>query len=659
MSVVADFVKRLDAQTDNVPLTRVPLASALRNDTISEADLGEAWARVNSTRAKELHRTLKELSVTESSNPLLSAHVIRNLLCRSKLVRGPPPKSPTSSLVSDGVGFKMPAPEEGDSVPDESDKDPFEEEIEWLIVRKATMQIQALVFRALLDEILPLEEHIRYWDDIGGSSWHMFLLLIQTFPGRAFTASHQLLRDAWARRNARGMGIYAAIKFEWQWRSIDSIRRKAATPIQEMRRTAKARRTKLQDVLEARATALGQFLSSASNGHDHTESDEVGIHIWQSLLESRIRMIEVVLGSAELDSHKLRTAMTNVWPVSGGTLPPSTEEATPTHLARRLVAIIDKSLSKHSKDFNALIADSRKPSILVRYWLPVTVGILSSSTIVRFLFNHRASIVTLISESGATIRDFWFNWVVEPVHRMVNTIRRQPGSEVAVTQASLLAERESLERMVVDFVRDHPHYVEDGLKNVSDSQLAEIRTKVMEGDITPVLRAYEYGLKKPFQRAIRGELIESLLIRVQKVEVMLEATIKGVDSLLEQQQLLFGVIGLAPGMLAVGGAYVYLRRALSAPSARSVRDARQGAVAKIRFMREATRLIASAAKRPADWRQGLLLVEVHRLRALIRGSMPGEVEKMLWEDLDELIYTIDEKAQATTLDRIWKVYYGP
>ena len=115
-----------------------------------------------------------------------------------------------------------------------------------------------------------------------------------------------------------------------------------------------------------------------------------------------------------------------------------------------------------------------------------------------------------------------------------------------MSKDSLKADRASLERMVVDFAVDHPN--ETGV-TYTEQEIAGIRARVKEGDLTPVLRAYERDLQKPFMGTVRGDLIRALLIQIQKTKVDVEVAIGGIDSLLKSQELLFGVVSIAPGVL--------------------------------------------------------------------------------------------------------------
>jgi nuclear-control-of-ATPase protein 2 len=67
-----------------------------------------------------------------------------------------------------------------------------------------------------------------------------------------------------------------------------------------------------------------------------------------------------------------------------------------------------------------------------------------------------------------------------------------------------------------------------------------IADKVREGDLTPVLRAYEKDLRTPFVGTVRGDLVRALLIQIQKTKVDVEVAMSGIDALLKSQELVFG-----------------------------------------------------------------------------------------------------------------------
>ena len=106
-----------------------------------------------------------------------------------------------------------------------------------------------------------------------------------------------------------------------------------------------------------------------------------------------------------------------------------------------------------------------------------------------------------------------------------------------MSKNSLVADRASLERMVIDFVRDRP---DPSQSTFTAEDTAAISNAVKEGDLTPVLKAYERDLRAPFSGTVRGDLVRALLIQIQKTKVDVEVAISGIDSLLKSQELVFG-----------------------------------------------------------------------------------------------------------------------
>ena len=164
--------------------------------------------------------------------------------------------------------------------------------------------------------------------------------------------------------------------------------------------------------------------------------------------------------------------------------------------------------------------------------------------------------MTWIRELGSTVIDFWYNWVIEPVRKVIGTIRHDENSEVSImSKRSLEGDRASLERMVLDFARDNPP---EGKAPLAPQQLETIRKGIQEGDLTPVLRVYEKEMQSPIYNGVMGSLSRALLIQVQKTKVDVEVAMGGIDSLLKSQELVFGFVGLTPGLLVTFGVFRWL-----------------------------------------------------------------------------------------------------
>jgi nuclear-control-of-ATPase protein 2 len=227
-----------------------------------------------------------------------------------------------------------------------------------------------------------------------------------------------------------------------------------------------------------------------------------------------------------------------------------------------------------------------------------------------------------------------------------------------MSKESLKGDRESLERMVVDFAIDRPEAAGIGSGSLSESLIAEIRTKVKEGDLTPVLRAYEKDLRRPFMGTVRGDLVRTLLIQVQKTKVDVEVAISGIDALLKSQELVFGFIGLTPGVLVCIGVFRYIGSVFG--NRRGLKRG-QKAGQTIRVLRNMDRILALSTPTQNGMMSykdhGLLLCELHVLRNHAKRLFPGEIEREFLEDVNELgNISIGVERQLKVLERIRWAY---
>lgn len=103
-----------------------------------------------------------------------------------------------------------------------------------------------------------------------------------------------------------------------------------------------------------------------------------------------------------------------------------------------------------------------------------------------------------------------------------------------MSKRSLEGDRASLERMVVDFAAQ--------ISQNGSADIDSVRDAVQEGDLTPVLRAYEQELQRPLYNSLRGNLVRALLIQIQKTKVDVEVAMGGIDALLKSQELVFGYL---------------------------------------------------------------------------------------------------------------------
>ncbi|KAI0132291.1 ATP synthase regulation protein NCA2 [Xylariales sp. AK1849] len=658
MSVVADQVRRLDAQLDRIPFAQ------LANHDEEHQLTSQASARLDSPRVKDLLRIIKTLSTTSASQPVLPAWRLQSLLIQARL----------AAASSEDLSSNQ-----------------YEAELEWLLVSKATVQTYGIIMDTLLDQIIPLSDHIWYWDDILSSRSYSTLYMAQTSPWRFWAWSQEIYQDSKDRFRRRSMssgdlseqdvGSQITTSISQRWRQFygivrESIREKSLVNIQRRfmspaaiaRSEAREKQAKLKKLREMTSSGLGvlidEGLAFGGNGSDDGKSDIImsNNQEWKGVVERSVVLMDMVLkdvltlesGVAEFEDK----VFAGVEEDPELSIQVEEDEGNrPAVVAKRLQTLLETQLPGHLKAAEQLVAQNGRPSRLVRYWLPATALLLSSTTILRLFVNRRQDILDWIADFGSTVRDFWLNWVVEPTRKVIGTIRHDSNSEIAImSRDSLQADRDSLERMVVDFATDKPTAA-IGVSSISESQIADIRAKVKEGDVTPVLRAYEKDLRNPFTGALRGDLVRTLLIQVQKTKVDVEVAMAGIDALLKSQELVFGFVGLTPGIIVSIGLIQYFRNQFGGREGFR-KDRKSGKC--VRVLRNIDRIFSEATPSPNNLLSykdhGMLVCEVHVLRRLAHSLLPADIEKDFLEDLDDLANLKGIQSQLRALARIRWAY---
>ncbi|KAF2153697.1 NCA2-domain-containing protein [Myriangium duriaei CBS 260.36] len=672
MSLVLGQVQRIDAQLDRIQLQ----SSAQQQQKLQpggEFSLSsqEQHPTHLSPRAAALHAAIKALSIdASSSHPLLSA---RNIQYHLDAARFGEPQGVQTAEAQAGAEY--------------------ERELEWLLVSKATTQVYGVVIERLLQQTVSIAEDVYYWDAVLGKWRYTMIYSAQTGPGRVWEWGSAVWEDV--KERAAGFDISNAGRevgqsFTEQWggfyrlvrqvvreRGVKEMRRTVVSPVARIRSEIRQKQVKLKQARLRGANALGVLLGEGlMNESVHgdglaTPNEDDGGRRWKVSVTRNVALMDAVLAKVNLpglDVDKFDAAIAEEtdedafyevdvrFQTDGEGGGPS---ISPSAVAARLSKLVSSSLQTYDDSSKAITRTHGKPSRLVRYWLPVTIGVLSSSTVLRILVNRKAEIVTWIEELGATMIDFWSNWVVEPTRKVIKTIRHDEGSEVSImSKRSLEGDRDSLERMVVEFARDNPANATTTGQALTDVELADIRAKVREGDLTPVLKAYEQDLTSPFMGAIRGNLIRALLIQVQKTKVDVEVAMGGIDALLKSQELVFGFVGLTPGILVTVALWRWLRGSFSD---RKGTDRQRKHGIMVRQLRNIDRVLSNST--PTDFGElfykdhGLLLCEVHVLRQEAKKSMPEQVYNEFLDEVDELVdVRSGVKRQKSVVERIRWAY---
>ncbi|KAK3951269.1 ATP synthase regulation protein NCA2-domain-containing protein [Pseudoneurospora amorphoporcata] len=667
MAIVADKVRRLDVHIDRI-VGLEPGSTADAEHDQQATGLLTAVSEPPSPRADELLRIARTLSTASRSGTFLAPSRIKQLLEDS------------------GLAAETELAEQQGEVGVESQ---YEQDIEWLLVAKATVQTYGILMNTFFDQIMPLSDDIWYWDDVLSSYPKSCLYATQIAPARAWSRAKEVydvacerIRNIHLQQQSEGVeaadsgeslreGVsqkwsqfYCIVRQSMADTSVSNLRRKILSPVDLCRAEARRKRAELQKLRETIAAGLGILVDEGLAFDQSAEEDkglESRLMVADSTLADSIALMHAILTNSAESNEPLSVfedcVFADARDVRGAFSTADSSKPKASSVAERLVQILDHSLLQHKAAVAKHASKNGRPSRIVRYWLPALALLVSSPTILYVLVKRRDSIIDWIQNLGVTVRDFWFNWVIDPIRKVIGTIRHDANSEIAImSRDSLKADRESLERMVVEFTLDNPS-VAVGSPNVTDLQIADIRAKVREGDVTPILKAYEKGLRRPFVGAVSGDLVRSLLIQVQKTKVDLEVAISGIDSLLKSQELLFGFVGLAPGVVVSIGIVQYLRTVFG-----SRKGLRRGEKVRrvVRVLRKMDRILAAGATNPKgelNYKdRGLLLCEAHVLRELATEVLPGDVKREFLEDLEDLTSVKNVVLQEKALQRIRWAY---
>lgn len=492
-----------------------------------------------------LKSIVRALSTTSTSQPLLRAPRLLELLCQARRFQ--------SKVITDTTDY----PEDGYN----------ETDLEWMVVAKGTVQTFGLVMDTMLQQTLPLSDGIWYWDEVLGSYPNIGIYTIQTSPIRLWQRGLDLyrrLREQFvlqpdirtATISVRWRTFYGMVQNIIRERSVADAKSKILSPFAMCRSEARRKRTGLTNMREMNASAIGLLMEEslsfefAEDLGTRSGSLSPGGEEWRNTVSKSVLLMEAVLrnvtsvdsGIAELEDTVFANIENDIEVVQTR-LQDDRAVNRPALIIDRLIQILEGNLPQQLALSKAQSQAYDRPSFLIRYWLPMTGLFFSLSTILKILTNRRAELITWVQDFGTTTIDFWYNWVIGPVKRLLGTIRHDEKSEVAImSKSSLEADRASLERMVVDFAVDRPGKGETAL---SEAEIDVVRTKVKEGDLTSVLKAYERDLRQPLMGTLRGDLIRALLIQIQKTKVDVEIAIGGIDALLKSQELVFGYESIA------------------------------------------------------------------------------------------------------------------
>ncbi|KAH7928456.1 NCA2-domain-containing protein [Leucogyrophana mollusca] len=346
---------------------------------------------------------------------------------------------------------------------------------------------------------------------------------------------------------------------------------------------------------------------------------------------------------------------------------PSPSGAGTTHNIQMTVQLVHAGIfTSHRDSHNAYLdtQDLRRPSRLALLWPRLFLLPPLGLYCVRCVYASRASLMELAQDTIETARDFFKDWLLEPVKEIVKTIRTGGEDGVIVRKEAIAADLDSLERMTLALVQHKLGYNEE--------QLAELSRRIRLGDLTAVLKIYEEDIKSPMKSAVAGTLLRTAFVQIQKAKVDIDQALAGIDKLLKSQELTFAFVGVAPAFAVVYVAGKLFKSLFSGGGGKyGGKHRRTGTWLA---MRRIERLLVfqpkstHGAHRHLDSSQtpnepippltsGLLVLSVTHLREYALASLPARsrLREGFLEDVQDLEDpSLGRAEKLRVIDRMWK-----
>lgn len=283
------------------------------------------------------------------------------------------------------------------------------------------------------------------------------------------------------------------------------------------------------------------------------------------------------------------------------------------------------------------------PNFFLRYWPLLAILLHYGPGTSNKLWTNREHIVEWIKYNLVdTAVGFWNNWIVKPVGDML-AILRDDDTLTITSKESLKSDLDSLDRMVLEYMRD----------NNVDVDPAQVRQAVAQGDLTMMMSRYEKDIRTPYKLIVKGLLIRSILIQVQKTKVDGAVAINGIDKLLKSQQLLFGILSILPSVFILYQTNKALRKEAVVPS-----DVASRRIDCLKTLNQIEKLVNHETDDDKLVSDGKLFVEIVNLTLLSKDIVPNKLRTDFLHDLNELAVatTSSSERASKAVIRIWNMY---
>ncbi|KAK9694804.1 Nuclear control of ATPase protein 2, variant 2 [Basidiobolus ranarum] len=503
--------------------------------------------------------------------------------------------------------------------------------LKWAFLSQVAINVYAQLLETLVTVTLPLSKDIMYWEDCQSSRIYTSNYLIQTGPTRVYQVLRQLYSSV-----EKNPNVWLSLFPSW----VKALPTRNTGVLQLANREITHKMTRLKIIRKYNAACLGLMtergLDLKSSYQDFGTMEKNLCHF--------LKLVKALLRQASCFDFDTEVPDINeaISSVDDHVL----ELVDAHHSIREILHLLT---TLEDRNHQAVVVYGR-PNLVTRYWLPFSIGYTVLNITTSSLFTRQASIELWLRESQATARDFLFDWVFVPMKRIWDTIRHKEQRLTLMGPESLNSDFESLERMVLNFAKKH--------SQLDEFQFNVLTHRVRDGDLSVVLRKYEEEIQNPFQNAIFGDLVQALLIQVQKTKVDVELAMSALDKLLRSNELNFCFIAVIPSLLIVYGIFRSIRNSWRGREGLTMSKTHQ----QIRdILRDVERILNNhtGPKSALDFQaQGLLLCELQLLRVYAdRLPKKNRLRLKFLSDLRELESTrFSVKQRLNTMNRVYRTY---
>jgi nuclear-control-of-ATPase protein 2 len=491
----------------------------------------------------------------------------------------------------------------------------------------------SIIYKTLL-----LKNNLIYWEDLNNSLYKKLIYFVQTAPCRLFSLGKSVyshVNDTFTKETLV-LNTSGTEEDNWLYHHLYQAKHTISVVYSSIKNV-------VSQVFIKNNPAV-TLLNLSKGGSTSWYS-----HVAKSIIRSPLNLVNKEINAKIIDiNQQIDQSTTKIdkmlHNLSLDTLE-SILEILPTKSENsRIFNVINATIAFNQQDITSA---SNQPTFIARYWFVLLVLLHIGPSQIINAYDNRQEIAQWFKYNFIdTICGFWTNWLVKPVNDMLNILRHD-GDLSITSKESLQSDLDSLERMVIDFLAD---------ENVTGIDQQQIHQSIQNGDLTLLMSKYESEIRSPVKSLIRGSLIRSLLIQIQKTKVDGGIVVSGIDKLLKSQQLVFGIVSISPSLFIVYKLWAYLT------SAKPITiNGKQVNIICLKSLNNIENLLVllSNSKDGAQNFEGQLLIEIINLIITSNLIIPQQLKNDWIRDLNELNnaeFDIDTK--LSLVRKIWNMY-GP